>query len=129
MSAPHDHKGGVTLGPVMLYSAKQRDVAKFYTDLVGLSGDDSKEAIWMKTEHADVVIHGREDRDSPPEVHAQPGFVVWFGVADVTAAYQKARKAGCLVGDTYGDYFFARDPDGRFVGIYATEDHHHDHDH
>jgi predicted enzyme related to lactoylglutathione lyase len=129
VSGDHEHDGKVTLGPVMLYSAKPRDVARFYAELAGLEGDDSKASVWMKTEHADVVIHGRDDRDSPAEVRAQSGFVVWFGVADVGAAYQRARKAGWLVGDTYGDYFFARDPDGRFVGIYGTEGHHHGHDH
>jgi predicted enzyme related to lactoylglutathione lyase len=123
----HEHEPKT--GPVMLYSAKQREVAKFYADLVGLSGDDSKESIWLKTANADVVIHGREDRDSPPEVRSHDGFVVWFGVADVNAAYRKARAAGWLIGDTYGDYFFARDPEGRFVGIYATEEHGHGHEH
>ena len=129
MSGRHEHDDAVRLGPVMLYSAKQPELAKFYGELIGLSGDETRGSMWMKTAHADVVIHGRDDRDSPPEVRAHPGFVVWFGVADVGAAYQKARKAGWLVGDSYGDYFFARDPEGRFVGIYATEDHHHDHDH
>jgi predicted enzyme related to lactoylglutathione lyase len=123
----HEHEPKT--GPVMLYSARKRDVAKFYADLVGLVGDDSKESIWLKTANADVVIHGREDRDSPPEIRAHEGFVVWFGVADVNAAYQKARKAGWLIGESYGDYFFARDPEGRFVGIYATEEHGHGHEH
>jgi hypothetical protein len=113
----------------MMYSAKQRDVAKFYAELVGVADDDSKESIWLKTENADVVIHPRHDRDAPPEIRAHDGFVVWFGVPDVNAAYQKARKAGWLVGETYGDYFFARDPDGRYVGIYTTEEHGHGHDH
>lgn len=127
MSGGHDHDPKT--GPVMMYSGKQREVAAFYADLVGLAGDDSNESVWMKTANADVVIHGREDRDSPPEVRSASGFVVWFGVADVNAAFLKARKAGWLVGDSYGDYFFARDPDGRLVGIYASEDHGHGHDH
>jgi hypothetical protein len=124
MSEGHD----VTLGPVMIYSDKGRDLARFYGELVGLTGDDTKGSIWLKTEHADVVIHGRDERDAPPEVRTAGGFVVWFGVSDVNGAFQKARKEGWLVGDSYGDYFFARDPDGRVVGIYATEGHHH-HDH
>jgi hypothetical protein len=34
------------------------------------------------------------------------------------------------VGDFHGDFFFAKDPDGRYVGVYTLEDHHgHDHDH
>ncbi len=113
----------------MLYSARHRDVAKFYAELVGVSGDDSKDSIWLTTANADLVIHGREHPDSPPEIRSHDGFVVWFGVADVNGAYQKARKAGWLVGESYGDYFFARDPEGRFVGIYATEEHGHGHEH
>lgn len=126
MSEGHD----VTLGPVMMYSAKGRDVARFYGELAGLAGNEDKDSVWLKTVHADVVIHPHDERDAPPEVREQSGFVVWFGVVDVSAAYQKARKEGWLVGDSYGDYFFARDPDGRLVGIYASEGHHdHDHDH
>lgn len=127
MSGGHDHDPKT--GPVMLYSARQRDVANFYAELVGVTGDDSKESIWLKTANADVVIHGRHDGDAPPEVREHGGFVVWFGVVDVNAAYQKARKAGWLVGETYGDYFFARDPEGRLVGVYTTEEHGHGHDH
>jgi predicted enzyme related to lactoylglutathione lyase len=123
----HEHEPKT--GPVMLYSARKDEVAKFYADLVGLREDDSKDSIWLKTANADVVIHGREDRASPPEIRSHDGFVVWFGVADVNMAYQRARKAGWLIGESYGDYFFARDPEGRFVGIYATEEHGHGHDH
>jgi predicted enzyme related to lactoylglutathione lyase len=126
MSDEHDHS--VTTGPVMMYSAKRDEVAKFYADLVGIVGDAAGDTTWLKTANADVVLHGRDDRESPPEVRETSGFVVWFGVGDVNAAFQKARKAGCLIGDSYGDYFFARDPDGRILGIYGSEGQH-DHEH
>ncbi len=66
----------------------------------------------------------------PSEVRMQPGFVVWFGVTDVRAAYDKAKRAGRAVGEFHGDFFFAKDPDGRYIGVYTLEDDHgHSHDH
>ena len=120
---------GITAGPVMIYSTRQRQVADFYRELVGLSGDLDEASIWLKAANTELVVHGTTDRDTPAEVRGQSGFVVWFGVADVKIAYERAKKAGTVVGDFYGDYFFAKDPDSRFVGVYALEDHHHDHDH
>jgi predicted enzyme related to lactoylglutathione lyase len=119
---------GPAVGPVMIYSARREDVAKFYTAIVGLPADETGEATWLEAANAQLVVHGPGAAQTPPEIQAQPGFVVWFGVGDVNAAHERAKKAGCLVGDFYGDYFFARDPDGRFIGIYASEDHH-DHEH
>ena len=55
--------------------------------------------------------------------------MVWFGIDDVKAAFDKARAAKAVVGDFYGDYFFARDPEGRFIGIHVSEEHAHGHDH
>ena len=120
---------GTLVGPVMIYSARQKEVATFFRDLIGLSGDLDGSAIWLDASNAQVVVHGPQAPETPDEVRAQSGFVVWFGVADVKAAHDRVKREGCLVGDFYGDYFFARDPDGRFVGIYASEDHQHDHEH
>lgn len=122
-------QAGTRVGPVMLYSARQKEVATFFRDLIGLSGDLDGSAIWLDASNAQVVVHGPQAPETPDEVRTQSGFVVWFGVADVKAAHERVKRAGRLVGDFYGDYFFARDPDGRFVGIYASEDHQHDHEH
>ena len=120
---------GTRVGPVMIYSARQKEVATFFRDLIGLSGDADQSVVWLDAANAQVVVNGRQAPETPDEVLAQSGFVVWFGVADVKAAHERVKRAGSLVGDFYGDYFFARDPDGRFVGIYASEDHQHDHEH
>ncbi len=119
------------VGPVMLFSARRGEVAKFYADLVGLSGDAAADgATWLEAANAKVVVNEADDRHTPAEVRAQAGFVVWFGVADVRGAYDKAKRDGCAVGDFQGDFFFAKDPDGRYVGVYTLEDHHgHDHEH
>ena len=120
---------GTRVGPVMIYTAKAAAVVDFYRVLVGLSGEAGESGVWLDASNAQVVVHGPQAPDTPDEVRAQSGFVVWFGVADVRAAHDRVKREGCLVGDFYGDYFFARDPDGRFVGIYASEDHQHDHEH
>ena len=121
---------GPQIGPVFGFTVTHETTAGFYTDVVGLtrgSGDPSSS--WLKTGNADVVFHSPDDRDTPPEVRAQAGFVVWFGVDDIGAAFERARKAGAIVGDFFGDYFFARDPDGRYIGIHVNEEHAHGHDH
>ncbi len=123
-----DH--GTQVGPVMMYSARNGDVAAFYREILGLSGSGAGEAIWLDAANAKVVVQEPGDRETPPEVRGQAGFVVWFGVTDVRAAFEKAKRAGCAVGEFHGDFFFAKDPDGRYVGVYPLEDHHgHDHDH
>ncbi len=120
----------VQIGPVMAFSKDRRTVAAFYRDLVGLTGEDEDDATWLDATNARLFVHDPGDRQTPREIAAQPGFVVWFAVADVRAAFERAKRAGAVVGDFFGDYFFARDPDGRYVGVCPLEDHHgHDHEH
>jgi predicted enzyme related to lactoylglutathione lyase len=118
------------VGPVMLFSPNRKDVAAFYADVLGFAADDGADATWMDAANAKVVVHDESDPKTPSEVRTQRGFVVWFGVTDVRAAYEKAKSAGSAVGEFHGDFFFAKDPDGRYIGVYTLEDHHgHDHDH
>lgn len=126
MSGSH----GTVIGPVMAFSAKRDELARFYREIAGLAGADDAAQTWLEAENAKVALNDPTDRDTPPEVRSQAGFVVWFGVPDLISAFDRAKRAGATVGDFYGDYFFARDPDGRYVGIFALEDHHgHDHEH
>jgi len=122
---------GPQVGPVFAFTAQHAATAAFYADLVGLPAGPEADpsASWLKAGNADVVFHSPEDRETPPEVRGQPGFVVWFGVDDVNGAFDKAKAAKAVVGDFYGDYFFARDPEGRFIGIHVNEEHAHGHDH
>lgn len=123
-------KHATTIGPVMAFSAKRSEVARFYREIAGLTGEDDAAQTWLDAENAKVALNEPTDRETPPEIRGQSGFVVWFGVADIVSAFDRAKRAGNVVGDFYGDYFFARDPDGRYVGIFALEDHHgHDHEH
>jgi len=115
---------------VFAFTAKHAATARFYADVVGLAaGTGDGDASWLKAENADVVFHAPDDRETPAEVRGQTGFVVWFGVDDVRAAFDKAKAAKAVVGEFEGDYFFARDPEGRYVGIHANEEHGHGHDH
>lgn len=122
---------GPEVGPVFAFTSQHVATAAFYADVVGLAADPSAsgDATWLRAANADLVFHAPDDRQTPPEVRAQPGFVVWFGVDDVRAVFDKARAAKAVVGDFEGDYFFARDPEGRYIGIHANEEHGHDHDH
>ena len=121
---------GPQIGPVFAFSVRHETTAAFYLDVVGLlRGAGDPASSWLRAENADVVFHSPDDRDTPPEVRAAPGFVVWFGVDDIRAAFERARKAGVVVGDFFGDYFYARDPDGRYIGIHVNEEHAHGHDH
>ena len=123
---------GPQVGPVFGFSPRHEATAAFYTDVVGLARgtvEQDPASSWLKAENADVVFHSPDDRDTPPEVRAAPGFVVWFGVDDIRAAFDRARVARAVVVDFLGDYFFARDPDGRYIGIHVNEEHAHGHDH
>ena len=121
---------GPQVGPVFAFTAKHAATAGFYADVIGLArGTSDAGSSWLKTEHADVVFRSPDDRDTPPEVRAAQGFVVWFGVDDIRAAFDRAKRAGAVVGDLFGDYFFIKDPEGRYVGIHVNEEHAHGHDH
>lgn len=127
MSGSHS----VTVGPVFAFTRTHVATAGFYADVIGLGpgrGTDPN-ATWLTAENSDVVFHGPDDRETPREIREQSGFVVWFGVDDVRGAFERARATKAVVGDFQGDYFFARDPDGRFIGVHANEEHGHGHDH
>jgi predicted enzyme related to lactoylglutathione lyase len=114
-----------SVGPVMAFTAKRAEVVRFYTEIAGLTAEPQGNATWLAAENAQLVVHDPDDRQTEPDVRGQRGFVVWFGIDDVAAAYARAKAAGCAVGEFRGDYFFARDPDGRYVGFHANEDHGH----
>jgi len=120
---------GAQVGPVMVFTSLRGTVSSFYKEVIGLTGDEKGDQIWLDAGNVKVVVSQKGDAQTPKEVSGQLGFVVWFGVADVRGAYEKARKLGAAASDFFGDYFFARDPDGRYVGVYALEDHAHGHDH
>ncbi len=128
MSDEHGH--GPQVGPVMIFSPVAKAVAQFYSEIIGLGGDTGGDEVWLEAADAKVVVHDPNDRQTPEDIRAQRSFVVWFGVRDVRAAFDRARRAGALASEFFGDYFFARDPDGRYVGVYTLEEGHgHDHEH
>lgn len=118
-----------SVGPVMAFSSRRADVVRFYTEIAGLKADAEAGVTWLAADNAQLVVHDPDDRQTEPDVRGQRGFVVWFGVDDVAAAFQRAKDAGSAVGEFKGDYFFARDPDGRYVGFHANEEHGHGHGH
>lgn len=118
------------LGPVTVFSAKRPDVVRFYSEVAGLVADDAGDVTWFDTGSAKLAIHDPTDRQTPPEIRGQSAFVVWIGVADVRAVFERVKAVAAAVGAFHGDFFYARDPEGRLVGFYTLEDHHgHDHAH
>ena len=117
------------LGPVMAFTSKRAEVVRFYTEIAGLKPEAEADATWLAADNAQLVVHDPDDRQTEPDVRGQRGFVVWFGIDDVATAYARAKAAGSAIGEFHGDYFFARDPDGRYVGFHANEEHGHGHGH
>ncbi len=122
-------EGVPSVGPVMAFTANRAEVVRFYTEIAGLKAEAEGDATWLAAENAQLVVHDPDDRQTEPDVRGQRGFVVWFGIDDVATAYARARAAGCAVGEFQGDFFFARDPDGRYVGFHANDEHGHGHGH
>lgn len=122
-----DHKPNV--GPIMAFTAKRAEVIRFYSEIAGLKADVEGDATWLAAENLQVVVKDPDDRQTEADVRGQRGFVVWFGIDDVATAYARAKADGSAVGEFHGDYFFARDPDGRYVGFHANEEHGHGHGH
>jgi hypothetical protein len=118
-----------SVGPVMVFTAKRSEVVRFYTEIAGLKAEADGDATWLAAENTQLVLHDPDDRQTEPDVRGQRGFVVWFGIDDVASAFARARAAGWAVGEFQGDFFFARDPDGRYVGFHANEEHGHGHGH
>jgi len=113
----------------MAVTSKRAEVVRFYTEIAGLKPETEVDATWLAADNAQLVVHDPDDRQTEPDVRGQRGFVLWFGIDDVATAYALAKAAGCAIGEFHGDYFFARDPDGRYVGFHANEEHGHGHDH
>ncbi len=102
----------------LVHSERWRNVARFYREVVGLGLESEQDdSAWFAPDGARLVIHDRDEEATAPEVGRGSGFVVWFGVPDVDSAYERARAAGAVVGERYRGYFFARDPEGRFIGV------------
>ncbi len=115
------------MGPVSVFTDRRPEVARFYRELVGVPRDsESDDSVWLRAANARLAVHDRDDAETAAEVGRGDGFVVWFRVPDVNAAYERGRSAGRVVGGLYEDkprpYFFTRDPDGRFIGVGEADD-------
>ena len=88
-------------------------IARFFEDVLGLRRQPKRDdSVWFEPEGgATFTVHDREDE---PGV---PGFVPWFHVADLAAAFERARARDANVGELRDGYFFVRDPDGRVFGV------------
>lgn len=109
-----------TLRHVFVFSDQWEVVGRFYREVIGAPQESAKEdSVWFAPEGARLVVHRRDDPETAPEVLRGSGFVIWFGVEDVDGAYARARAAGAVIGERYRNYFFVRDPEGRFIGVHG----------
>src|SRR2546428_12919864 len=115
-----DHGPG--LGPGRAFTAKRAEVVRFCTEIAGLKAETEPDATWLAAENAQLVVHDPDDRQTEPDVRGQRGFVLWFGIDDVATAYARAKAAGLAIAEVHGDYFFSRDPDGRYVGLHSHQE-------
>jgi len=111
---------------IFVFTDRRPEVARFYRDIVGVPQESEKDdSNWLRAEHAQLAIHDREDEETAREVAQGSGFVVGIRVKDVLAAYDRTRREGRLVGELYQGhphpYFFARDPEGRFVIVTSVD--------
>ena len=113
----------------MIFSERRVEVARFYTEIAGLSAEASSDTTWLEGENAKLAVHDPWDERTELEVRTQRAFVVWFAVNVVGEVFERAGAAGCIVGAFHGDYFFARDPEGRYIAFYQSEEHGHGHQH
>jgi len=98
---------------VFAFTEKREEVARFFEEVLGLKRERTQEdSVWFEPcGGATFTIHDREDE--PPD----SGFVPWFHVEDLAAAFERARSRAAVIGAMREGYFFARDPDGRVVGV------------
>ena len=100
------------LSHVFAFSDRREAAARFLEDVLALCRErPHDDSVWFTTDGARFVIHDREDE--PPS----SGFVPWFQVTDLDGTYARAQAAGAVVGGMREDYFLAKDPDGRLVGV------------
>lgn len=101
---------------VFAFTTARRDVAAFYRDVLGLDVAEAKDdAVWFATEGARFVVHDDDDRETAREVRESHAFVAGIEVDDFDAAYERTRRAGAVIGERFKNWFFVRDPDGRFL--------------
>ena len=98
---------------VFAFSERREEVARFYEDVLGLERERTEEdSVWFAANGgATLTVHDRTDEP------ADRGFVPWIHVADLASAFERARSQSAAVGAMREGYFFARDPDGRVVGV------------
>ena len=99
---------------VFAFTAKRDEIARFFEDVLGLRRqtphDDS---VWFESAGgATFTVHDHEEDEGD-----EGGFVPWFHVPDLGAAYERAGARSAVLGGMRDGYFLARDPDGRVFGV------------
>ena len=98
---------------VFAFTARRDEIARFFEDLLGLRRQTPRDdSVWFESaDGATFTVHDREDQAD------EGGFVPWFHVPDLGAAYERAGARSAVLGGMRDGYFLARDPDGRVFGV------------
>lgn len=98
---------------VFVFTARREEVARFFEDLLGLRRQRPHEdSVWFESAGgATFTVH------DPEHDPVESGFVPWFSVPDLAAAYERADARNAVIGALRDGYFLARDPDGRAFGV------------
>jgi len=98
---------------VFAFTVKREEVAHFFEDVLGLRRQrPHQDSVWFESAGgATFTVHDPEDEP------VESGFVPWFHVQDLAAAYQRADARSAVVGGMRDGYFLAHDPDGRVFGV------------
>jgi predicted enzyme related to lactoylglutathione lyase len=120
------------IGPVFAFTDQRDAVARFYRDIVGIpvqKGAEDPQSAWFAADNAPLAVHDRRDPQTPEPVTKGQGFVIWFGVPNLQETFKRVYAAGAVVGTPSEDFFYGRDPDGRYIGFFRSEEAHgHSHD-
>ena len=98
---------------VFAFTAKRDEVARFFEEVLGLIAESAHDdSVWFEpAAGATFTVHDLEEQP------AGTGFVPWFHVSDLGAAFERAHSRGASIGAMREGFFFARDPDGRVFGV------------
>jgi predicted enzyme related to lactoylglutathione lyase len=101
------------LSHVFAFTEMREHVASFYEEVLGVIRErPHDDSVWFTTTTgAQLVVHDREDEP------ASGGFVPWFHVIDLDAAFARAQATGRVVGGMRDGYFLVKDPDDRVFGV------------
>jgi predicted enzyme related to lactoylglutathione lyase len=118
----------MNLGFVVLYVQDMEKVQAFYIETLGLTVVESVSSPTFVTRRSDggslLALQGKAAAVMPPAREDQPGSVeLSFEVDDVDETWRRWKDQGVTIASdpvdlSFGRYFLAQDPEGRWISAY-----------